>query len=98
MAKARERTGLSDFGLDGWQQGLDRLVGALETDVGDVQVGARVAQRGLETIGKEWLSGAAIAGEDPFGEGARIAASLGRVSLSRSCAASTTDEASGNNP
>jgi hypothetical protein len=35
MAKAQERTGLSDFGLDGWQQGLDRLVGALGTDVGD---------------------------------------------------------------
>ncbi len=35
IAKARVSTGLSDFGLDGWQQGLERLVGAVETDIGD---------------------------------------------------------------
>jgi len=34
VARATERSGLSDFGVDGWQEGLARLVAAVEVDVG----------------------------------------------------------------
>jgi hypothetical protein len=33
--QARERTGLADFGPDGWQEGLAQLVAAVRTDIGD---------------------------------------------------------------
>jgi hypothetical protein len=35
IARARQRAGLDDLGPDGWQEGLERLVGAVATDVGD---------------------------------------------------------------
>src|SRR5262249_47635657 len=33
--QARERTGLADFGPEGWRDGLERLVAAVQTDIGD---------------------------------------------------------------
>jgi hypothetical protein len=35
LDRARQRTGLSDFGPDGWQEGFDHLVAALPQDLGD---------------------------------------------------------------
>lgn len=35
VGRARERTGLDDLGSDGWQVGLDHLLGAVERDVVD---------------------------------------------------------------
>ena len=33
VRRAREATGLCDFGIDGWQEGLEQLVAAVETDL-----------------------------------------------------------------
>jgi hypothetical protein len=33
VARARERVGVSDLGPDGWQEGLERLVGAVASDI-----------------------------------------------------------------
>ena len=35
LERARFQTGLTDFGPDGWQEGFERLVAAIGTDVGD---------------------------------------------------------------
>ena len=35
LDRARQRTGLSDFGPDGWQDGFEHLVAAIPTDLGD---------------------------------------------------------------
>jgi hypothetical protein len=43
VADAVDHAGLSDFGSDGWQDGLDRLVAAVDTDIGDdAQATARI--------------------------------------------------------
>jgi hypothetical protein len=34
IARARERAALADLGADGWQEGLDRLLSSVETDLG----------------------------------------------------------------
>jgi Sulfotransferase family len=34
IAQARERSGLSDFGTDGWQEGLEQFGAAVESDLG----------------------------------------------------------------
>jgi len=35
LARARTRAGSSDFGPDGWQEGFERLVAAVGSDMGD---------------------------------------------------------------
>ena len=35
LDRARQRTGLSDLGPDGWQDGFEHLVAATATDLGD---------------------------------------------------------------
>src|SRR5262245_31516493 len=35
LDRAMERTGLSDFGPDGWQEGFDALVSSIPGDIGD---------------------------------------------------------------
>src|SRR5262249_42740190 len=35
VARAAERSGLSEFGADGWQEGLEQLVAAVATDLRD---------------------------------------------------------------
>jgi hypothetical protein len=35
LDRARQRTGFSDFGPDGWQDGFEHLVAAIPTDLGD---------------------------------------------------------------
>jgi hypothetical protein len=47
VARARQRTGLSDFGPAGWQEGFERLVAAVNSDVGD---DARAVERIEEII------------------------------------------------
>ena len=42
VTRARERVGVSDLGPDGWQEGLERLVAAVASDLGDVEAGARI--------------------------------------------------------
>jgi hypothetical protein len=32
VAQARERSGLSDFGTDGWQEGLEQLLAAARSE------------------------------------------------------------------
>jgi hypothetical protein len=39
VARAQEQTGLSDFGADGWQEGLGQLLSAASVDVGDDAAG-----------------------------------------------------------
>ena len=39
--RATEATGLTDFGPDGWREGLDHLVAALTVDVPDDDAAAR---------------------------------------------------------
>ena len=42
VARARDRTGLSDLGTDGWQAGLEHLLESVERDVDDVDAAARI--------------------------------------------------------
>ena len=42
IARATAETGLSDFGADGWQEGLDAMVAALAVDLPDDDAAARV--------------------------------------------------------
>jgi hypothetical protein len=42
VARARERVGVSDLGPDGWQEGLERLVGAVASDISDADAAARI--------------------------------------------------------
>ena len=42
VAGSRERVGVSDLGPDGWQEGLERLVAAVASDIGDADAAARI--------------------------------------------------------
>jgi len=42
VERARERVGMSDLGPDGWQDGLERLVAAVASGIGDDDAAARI--------------------------------------------------------
>jgi hypothetical protein len=51
VAQARQQTGLSDFGPDGWQAGLERLLAAAPVDIGnDAAVIATVERTALSRL------------------------------------------------
>ncbi len=45
VEQAREQTGLTDLGADGWQVGLDHLVGAVESDLANNRDAADLIER-----------------------------------------------------
>jgi hypothetical protein len=45
VAQAREQTGLTDLGADGWQEGLEHFLGAVDRDLGDDRVAAELVER-----------------------------------------------------
>jgi hypothetical protein len=45
VEQAREQTGLTDLGADGWQEGLDHFVGAVESDLANDRAAAELIER-----------------------------------------------------
>ena len=45
VEQAREQTGLTDLGADGWQEGLDHFVGAVESDLANDRTAAELIER-----------------------------------------------------
>jgi Sulfotransferase family len=45
VEQAREQTGLTDLGADGWQEGLDHLVGAVDSDLPNDRAAAALIER-----------------------------------------------------
>jgi hypothetical protein len=51
MARASHETGLSDFGPDGWQEGLEQFVRAIAIDIGDnIEAAATLEDYALKTL------------------------------------------------